>query len=171
MFVNGRRVDEKGDFVSFDTRRASMFILLCNAVQGRRGSDRSPSFLPFPAVGERAIASGQGTRLRRQEGVRKCRISPQDSWHAAEYVGIASHGLRPFPIRATLFVVAEKLPVHLTSSCSFAVARGAWIKTPLCPDDFLLPILNRRVATKQVVLIPGSLRDMRFSLGAVRHNV
>lgn len=131
MFVNGRRVDEKGDFVSFDTRRASMFILLCNAVQGRRGSDRSPSFLPFPAVGERAIASGQGTRLRRQEGVRKCRISPQDSWHAAEYVGIASHGLRPFPIRATLFVVAEKLPVHLTSSCSFAVARGAWIKTPL----------------------------------------
>lgn len=99
--------------------------------------------------------------------MRKCRMSPQDSWHAAEYVGIPSHGLLPFPIRATLFVVAEKLPVHLTSSCSFAVA---WrMNKDTVVHDFLLPIVNRRVTTKQVVLIPGS-RDMRLP-GAVKHNV
>lgn len=48
-------MDEKGDFVSFDTRRASMFILLCNAVQGRRGSLSSL----FSAIDEGVIASGR----------------------------------------------------------------------------------------------------------------
>lgn len=137
--------------MSFDTRRASMFILLCNAVQGRRGYDRS--VFPLLRGRRKSDSFGQGTRRGGRKGCKR-RISPQDSWHAAEYVGIASHGLRPFPIRTTLFVVAEKLPVHLTSSCSFAVARRMNKDTVV--DDFLLPIVNRGVRTKQVILIRGS---------------
>jgi len=111
----------------------------------RRGVDRTP-------IDERVIASGGRFVPGRQEGMHKRRDSlPQYSRRTAEYVGIASHGLRPFPTQATICYYREI--AHPLNFLLFVVAAASRHINKDIVVDFLLPIVTRRDAMEQVILI------------------
>ena len=91
----------------------TVFILLCNQSWGQGGTNRK-AVAPGGMKGAKKGGVSKTLSLTRRgflpDVQGRCR-SPPGTWESR-------HMPLPFLIRRLLFVVAEKLPVHLTSSAS-----------------------------------------------------
>lgn len=97
------------------TRRTTLFVLLCNQAWGQGGRKKKKVVAPSGTKGAKKVGCRNVVvNAPRFLPVVQCTGTlqePPGTWESR-------HMPLPFLIRRLLFVVAEKLPVHLTSSAS-----------------------------------------------------